>query len=104
LKITPGLETQAALLPTSSTAAWVKFAALAAHALMLAAVCLEKPPRRWIVGILLLAPAIGLLAAWSNPQSLGLLTLGFLLAWLPLLGLAIWRAARPPPMTESPEN
>lgn len=95
LEITPTLEAKAALLPTSSTAAWIKFAALAAHALILAAVCLEKPPRRWIVGILLLAPAIGVLAAWSNVQNLWLLTTGFLLAWLPLLGLALWRAVRP---------
>ena len=95
LKITPTLETQAALLPTSSTAAWAKFGALALHALILAAVCLEKPPRRWILGFLLLAPAVGVLAAWSNPQSLGLLTIGFLLAWLPLLGFVIWRAVRP---------
>ena len=97
LAITPTLEAQAALLPTSSTAAWIKFAALAAHALILAAVCLEKPPRRWILGFLLLAPAVGVLAAYSNVQSLNLLTLGFLLAWLPLLGLALWRAARPLP-------
>jgi hypothetical protein len=26
------------------------------------------------------------------------LTTGFLLAWLPLLGLAIWRAVRPVPV------
>ncbi|MDB5469580.1 MAG: hypothetical protein JWR84_1140 [Caulobacter sp.] len=97
LKITPTLEPQAALLPTSSTAAWVKFAALAAHALILAAVCLEKPPRRWILGILLLAPAVGVLAAFSDARNLNLLTLSFLLAWLPLLGLAIWRAVRPAP-------
>lgn len=97
LAITPALEPQAALLPTSSTAAWTKFAALAAHALILGAVCLEKPPRRWILGIVLLAPAIGVLAAFTDAQNLWLLTIGFLLAWLPLLGLAIWRAARPQP-------
>ena len=98
LQITPALETQAALLPTSSTAAWVKFAALAAHALLLAVACLEAPPRRWILGLLLLAPAIGVLAAFTSPESLNLLTLGFLLAWLPLLGLALWRAVRPAPV------
>lgn len=98
LEITPTLEAQAALLPTASTAAWVKFAALAAHALLLAAACLEKPPRRWIIGLLLLAPAVGVLAAYTNPESLNLLTYGFLLAWLPLLALAIWRAVRPAPV------
>lgn len=97
LEITPALEPQAALLPTSSTAAWVKFAALAAHALILAAVCLEAPPRRWIVGLLLLAPAVGVLAGYTDSRNLDYLTLGFLLAWLPLLGLAIWRAVRPSP-------
>jgi hypothetical protein len=95
LEITPTLEAKAALLPTSSTTAWIKFAALAAHALLLAVACLEKEPRRWILGILLLAPAVGVLAGYTNPESLYLLTLGFLLAWLPLLGLAIWRAVRP---------
>lgn len=97
LEITPALEARADLLPTASTAAWVKFAALAAHALLLAVACLEAPPRRWILGLLLLAPAIGVLAAFTNPQSLGLLTLSFLLAWLPLLGAALWRAVRPGP-------
>ncbi len=97
LKITPGLETQAALLPTSANAAWTKFGALATHALLLAALCLEKEPRRWILGLLLLAPMIGFLAAFTNPNALGLLTLGFLVAWLPLLGLAIWRSVRPIP-------
>lgn len=95
LAITPALETQAALLPTASTAAWVKFAALAAHALLLAVACLEKPPRRWILGFLLLAPAVGVLAAYTNPESLSLLTLSFVIAWLPLMALALWRAVRP---------
>ncbi|WGM39674.1 hypothetical protein [Caulobacter sp. NIBR1757] len=95
LEITPMLEERADLLPVSSTAAWIKFGALAAHALVLAAVCLEKPPRRWILGILLLAPAVGALAAFSDSRNMNLLTLGFLLAWLPLLGLAAWRAVRP---------
>lgn len=95
LEITPTLEAKAALLPTASTAAWVKFAALAAHGLMLAVACLEKPPRRWILGFLLLAPTVGVLAAFTSPESLNLLTLSFLLAWLPLLALALWRAVRP---------
>ncbi|MDO9337236.1 MAG: hypothetical protein Q7T61_12600 [Caulobacter sp.] len=95
LEITPGLEAKVALLPTSATAAWIKFGALAAHALLLSALCLEAPPRRWILGFLLLAPTVGVLAAFTNPQSMNLLTLGFLLAWLPLLGLAIWRSLRP---------
>jgi hypothetical protein len=92
LQITPALEAQAALLPTSSTAA------LAGHALILAAVCLEQPPRRWIIGLLLLAPAVGVLAGWSDVRNMSWLTTGFLLAWLPLLGLAIWRAVRPVPV------
>ena len=99
LQITPALEAQAALLPTSATAAWIKFAALAAHALILAAVCLEAPPRRWVLGILLLAPAVGVLAAYSDARNMTYLTLGFVLAWLPLLGLAVWRAARPAALT-----
>lgn len=106
LKITPDLEPLAALLPVSATAAWIKFAALAAHALILAAVCLEKEPRRWIIGLLLLAPAIGVLAAFSDARNMNLLTLGFVLAWLPLLGLALWRTARPAnadPAMEAPE-
>ena len=98
LEITPGLEAKAALLPTASTAAWTKFAALAAHALLLAVACLEKEPRRWILGFLLLAPTVGVLAAFTNPESLNLLTYGFLLAWLPMLGLAIWRSVRPAPV------
>jgi len=97
LAITPALEAQAARLPTSSIAAWTKFAALALHAALLSLMALRDAPRRPIIGVLLLAPAIGLIAAFADRTRLDLLTLGFVVAWVPLLGLAIWRALRPAP-------
>lgn len=89
LQITRDLSAAEPLLPRSSTAAWIKFAALATHALTLALVCLRTAPRRRILAVLLVLPAIGVVAARVDPGSVGLMTLGFVVAWTPMLLLAI---------------
>ena len=95
LKITQSLSAAEPLLPRSSTAAWIKFAALAAHALVLALICLRATPKRRILAVLLVLPAIGTVAARIDPGSVGLMTLGFLLSWTPLLLVAMREAVWP---------
>lgn len=89
LQITRDLPAAGPLLPRSSTAAWIKFAALAAHALTLALVCLRARPRRRILAVLLVLPAIGVTAARLDPASVGLMSLAFAVAWTPMMLLAM---------------
>lgn len=78
-----------AMTERASTAAWIKFGALAVHSLLVAAVCFRVTPRRLIVGIALIAPTLGVIAAAIDPDAwTGLMTLGFLVGWLTLLGFA----------------
>lgn len=90
LSYTPELGPTPAMLAQSSTAAWIKFAALGLNALALAALCFTATPRRrWILGALLCLPAIGVTAmfidlSWTSAQ-----TLGFLAGWTALLIMAI---------------
>ncbi|MDP1631115.1 MAG: hypothetical protein Q8L66_06815 [Caulobacter sp.] len=89
LQITKDLAAAEPLLPRSSTAAWIKFAALAAHALLLALLCLRATPRRRILAVLVVLPAIGTIAARIDPAAnTPLMTLGFALAWMAMLLLA----------------
>lgn len=96
LAMTPEIEHNAGLAPVASTAAGVKFGALAAHATVLAAICLSGLPRRRILGILLLSAPAGFVMAASDPRRLAMLTLGLTVAWVPLTALALWRTFRPP--------
>ncbi len=89
LRMTRDLGAAEPLLGRVSTAAWIKFAALAAHAFTLALVCLRSTPRRRILAVLLVLPAIGVVAARIDPGSLGLMTLGFVLSWTPMLLVAL---------------
>lgn len=95
LQITKDLSAAEPLLPRSSTAAWIKFAALAAHGAVLALVCLRATRRRRILAALLLLPLIGTVAARVDPGSVGLLTLGLGLAWTAMLLLAMRDAVWP---------
>ncbi|MFZ5668266.1 MAG: hypothetical protein ACOY4K_02105 [Pseudomonadota bacterium] len=96
LKITSDLDAAPPLLATSSTAAWIKFALLAAHGLLLTAVCLTAAPARRILAALLILPAIGTALAFYDPTRFStLMSLGLLVAWLALLAIAVrdavWR-------------
>lgn len=89
LQITKDVAAAEPLLPRSSTAAWIKFAALGAHGLALALVCLRATPKRRLLAVLLVLPAIGVVAAWIDPASVGLLTLGLGLSWTAMMLLAL---------------
>jgi hypothetical protein len=94
LQVTKDLAAAEPLLARISTAAWIKFGALALNALALALICLRASPRRLILGLLLILPVIGTTLAWLDHSRLGLMTLGFALGWTPLMLLAIRETIR----------
>jgi hypothetical protein len=80
----------------ASTAAWIKFFALGAHGLLVAAVCFRATPRRWIVGAAMVLPLLGVIAAATDPDTrAGLMTLGMTLGWLTLMAFAAKEAIWP---------
>ena len=89
LQITKDVAAAEPLLPRSSTAAWIKFAALGAPGLALALICLRAAPKRRLLAVLLVLPAIGVAAARIDPGSVGLLTLGLGLSWTAMMLLAL---------------
>jgi len=89
LRMTRDLGAAEPLLGRVSTAAWIKFGALAVHALVLAMICLRATPRRLILAVLLVLPAIGTALAYLDQSRLGLMTLGFVAAWTPMLLVAL---------------
>jgi hypothetical protein len=83
------IEAPDARLPQLAIGTWIKWGLLAAHALLLGLAGLTTDPRRRVLGLLLLLPAPGVVAAAIDPQKFaGLMSLGFLAAWLPLLAFA----------------
>jgi|SRR5215217_564364 len=96
LAATVDLDKAGALLPRSSTAAWTKFAALAVHGLLVAGVCLRVAPRRWIVGLAMVLPAIGTAAAAIDPGAYSkLMMLGLTVGWMVLLAFALKESVWP---------
>lgn len=96
LRATADLEAAGALLPRSSAAAWTKFAALAVHGLLVAAVCLRVAPRRWIVGLAMILPAVGVAAAAIDPAAYSkLMMLGLTVGWMVLLAFALKESVWP---------
>ncbi|MDO8296396.1 MAG: hypothetical protein Q7T19_08155 [Caulobacter sp.] len=89
LRMTRDLAAAEPLLSRVSTAAWIKFGALALNALMLALICLRATPRRLLLGGLLVLPVVGTTLAWLDHSRLDLMTLGFALSWTPTMLLAI---------------
>ena len=85
-----------ALTVRASTAAWTKFFALGVHGLLVAAVCFQAMPRRWIVGGAMVLPMLGVIAAATDPAArAGLMTLGLTLGWLTLMVFAAKEAVWP---------
>jgi hypothetical protein len=97
LSITKDVEGSLPLTAQASTAAWIKFGALAAHAALLGAICLTSAPRRRILGVLLLLPAPAFLAMLADPARSTILNLAFFASWTPLMLVALWEAFRPRP-------
>lgn len=101
LDITRNLDAPGDLLAMSQLGAWSKFALLAAHALFCAGLCLTAEPRRWILGVALLLPTLGVAAAASNHIALSsLMSASFTIAWLALLVFALrdWVRAKGAPV------
>ncbi len=95
LDITRALDDPGDLLASSQLGAWSKFALLAAHALFCAGLCLVAEKRRWILGLTLLAPTLGVAAAASNHiEYSGVMSITFVIAWVALLGFALKDAVR----------
>jgi hypothetical protein len=95
LRITQNLDAAAPLLATSSTAAWIKFAALGLNAGLLSAICLTASPPRRILGTLLILPAVATIVMTVDPTRSALLTYAYLLSWVPVLAIAIREAVLP---------
>jgi hypothetical protein len=93
LAITRDVDAAESLLPYSQLGAWAKFALLAAHALFCAGLCYLSPQRRAILGVLLVLPTFGVLAAAYDQVALAnALNVSFALAWTALLAAAIKRS------------
>lgn len=95
LTITKDVEAGLALTGRASTAAWIKFGALAGHAALLAAICFTGQPRRRVLGGLLLLPLPAFLVMVADPTRHGLLSLALFASWTPLMLMALWEALRP---------
>jgi hypothetical protein len=92
LDVTPTLALKAGELELSSTAAWIKFGALAAHGMVLAGICLWRAPRRPILAALLTLPLVGLLAAAAGQSAVLTPAIGF--AWGALWAMSLRAAVR----------
>lgn len=97
LAITADFDTATdAMTVRASTAAWIKFFALGAHGLLVAAVCFRVAPRRWIVAAAMALPLPGVIAAATDPDTrAGLMTLGLTVGWLTMLAFAAKEAIWP---------
>lgn len=107
--IADGLETAAQLrvttewaraehyLPFIAPAAWTKYFALAAHALICAVICFQSDRKLWIVGVLGVIPILGVLvAALELVRMPSLMTNAFGAFWIALIVLAAIRIVRKP--------
>jgi hypothetical protein len=95
LAITSTLDDAEPLLAYSQFGAWAKFTLLAAHALFCAGLCYMSPQRRTVLGVLLILPTFGVLAAAYDHAALASVMNGaFALAWLGLLLVALRDAVR----------
>lgn len=98
LKITGALDDPSALefhLLYLSWGAWSKFALLAAHAFACAGLCWVGERRRPMVGVLLLAPALGTaMAAFDHYRFANVMNAAFAAAWLALFVVALMEVMR----------
>lgn len=89
LQVTKDLAAAEPLLGRISTAAWIKFGALALHAFVLGNICLRGGDRRYILGGLLLLALPATALAWFDHGRLGWMTLAFVIGWTPLMLVAL---------------
>ncbi len=99
LAITQSLDAPEALLPRSQAGAWAKFALLAAHAFFCAGLSFFAAPRRVVLGVLMVLPALGVaVAAFDHARFANIMNGAFALAWIGLLVAAanaavVWKRA-----------
>jgi hypothetical protein len=73
---------------------WLKYSALALNGLVIAALCLLAPTKRWIVGVAAFLPLPLVLLAWAGITEPRLFSVAFILYWVALLALAAIETAR----------
>ena len=103
LRLTADWANAEAYLPRIAPAHWVKYFALAAHALGCTAIGLLAPAKRWIVAMLGFAPLAGVFAAWTGaPPSL--MSAAISLYWIALLVVAFIELARADKRAKPPQS
>jgi hypothetical protein len=75
---------------------WLKYGALGVNALAVALICLVGPPRRWIVGVIALAPLPVVAAAYAGSLPPRAFSIAFALYWIALLALSVTALVRKP--------
>jgi hypothetical protein len=73
---------------------WAKYNALALNGAAVALICFVAARRRWILGVLALAPYPLVIAAWLGMTEPRLFSLAFAVYWLALLVIAIIEMVR----------
>jgi hypothetical protein len=93
LRIASDLANAEQYLPVA-TWHWAKYLALALNGLAVAALCLLAARKRWIVGVIALAPLPLVLLAWAGATSPRLFSVAFAAYWIALLVLALIETVR----------
>lgn len=90
LAISTDWSNAAVALPRVAPGCWIKFFGIAAHALGCAALCLAGERKRWILGVLGVAPIIATTAEYLHLTPIGAaLTPAFAVFWIAVLVVAV---------------
>lgn len=73
---------------------WLKYSALGLNGLAVAGLCLVRDPRRWVLGLMALAPLPAVLAAWAGLIEPRVFGVALTLYWVTLLAVAAIELAR----------
>ncbi len=93
LQLTADLDNVAAHLPIAPWH-WVKYAALALNGVAIASLCITADSKRWVLGVIALAPFPLVLSAYAGLSSPRLFSAAFALYWIALLVIAAVSAVR----------
>lgn len=93
LRVTANWEEASAYLPIAPWH-WLKYGALGCSAFAIAGVCLLSERKRWILGVIALAPLPLVLAAYADALPVRWFSAGFGAHWLSLLGVSIIELVR----------
>lgn len=73
---------------------WAKYGLLALNGAAVALICFLSAKKRWVLGVLALAPLPLVLAAWLGAAEPRLFSIAFTLYWLALLAIAVMETVR----------